>query len=138
MDWVSAISMLTPSYEALLVGAATAVTTSALIEGLGTELDKDGNYYTTPDTHTIPRAILIGMISGVISTILLNLIFGIALLPYLPFAVLGGIIAGLEHLALDFLTGDAIYIKRNGEWQKVEWKKAVQLKRKIESYCADD
>ena len=75
MDGVSVINMLTPSYEALLVGAATAVTTSAFIEGLGTELDKDGNYYTTPDTHTR---------------------------------------------------------------QKVEWKKAVQLKRKIESYCADD
>ncbi|MEM0227109.1 MAG: DUF1286 domain-containing protein, partial [Thermofilaceae archaeon] len=98
MEVISVANMLTPVYKALIVGAVTAITTSTFIEGLGTESDNDGNYYTTPVTHTIPRAVIIGAISGVISTILLNLIFGIAIFPYLPFAALGGIIAGLEHL----------------------------------------
>ncbi|MFH7835729.1 MAG: DUF1286 domain-containing protein [Candidatus Aenigmatarchaeota archaeon] len=114
--------------NALLLGAMTAIITNALLDGLGTEREDENNYYTTADTHTLPRALFLGAITGLANTLLLTMLTGLALWHIIFLAIAGGIIASLMHLTLDVLTGDAVYVKRDGKWQKI-----ILVRRKIQS-----
>ncbi|MEM3828519.1 MAG: DUF1286 domain-containing protein [Conexivisphaerales archaeon] len=114
--------------DALFLEAITAIMANVLIDGFGTEKIDENNYYTTPETHTVPHAMLLGVVTGLVSAILINMLTGLAFLSIMPLALMGGVIAALLHLALDVLTGDAIYIKHNGKWQKI-----TLVKEKIQS-----
>ena len=109
---------LMPAADALALSITTAAIANTLIDGIGTKKEND-NYSTTPATHTLPRAAFLGATAGVAGALLAILLTHSATWPVILFAISGGIITGLLHLALDTLTGDAIYVKRNGEWKKL-------------------
>ena len=118
---------LMPAADALALGITTAIVANALIDGIGTEKEND-NYYTTPATHTLPRAAFLGAAAGAAGALLAILLTHSAPWPVILLAISGGTLTGLLHLALDTLTGDAIYVKRNGEWKKI-----ILVKRKIQN-----
>ncbi|MEM3265472.1 MAG: DUF1286 domain-containing protein, partial [Thermoplasmata archaeon] len=66
--------------DALFLGMITAIMANVLIDGFGTERIDENNYYTTPETHTVPHAMLLGVVTGLVSAILINMLTGLAFL----------------------------------------------------------
>ncbi|MGC8773339.1 MAG: DUF1286 domain-containing protein [Conexivisphaera sp.] len=122
-----AVRPILPIAGALLVAAWLGLTTNWFIDHMGHEM-RNGIPRRKAGTHSIPGAIAVGVVFGVVPVILTALLgtpsAGIPLPPVPLLALLMaalGALAGLSHLLLDALTEGGIYY-HGSRWALAHWR----------------